>query len=128
MLSFLKNKMKKGWGTVLAVFLFIPFVTRSARLVPCEGKDCDFDTLIDLVQSIINFLLIIAAPLAAILFAYAGWLYLSAGGSPEKVKKAHGIFVTVFWGLVIALAAWLVVTTIANVLLEQPSRLPFIDI
>ena len=90
------------------------------QLVPCDGSaasPCDFPALIHGVQHVITFLLVVAAPIASILFAYAGFLYLTAQGDTGQVSKAHSIFLTVFLGLVFALAAWLVVNTISNALL-----------
>ncbi len=95
-------------------------VHEGSGLIPCgsaddpgAAEDCGFNYFITLVQTIINFLLfVIAMPLAAIAFAYAGWLYMSAAGDEGKVKKAHEIFLNVVIGFVIALAGWLIVNTI----------------
>ncbi|MBI2120266.1 MAG: hypothetical protein HYT94_01420 [Parcubacteria group bacterium] len=98
----------------------------SSGLVPCgyqevapggdatvAAEDCDFWDLIQLAKNIIDFLLYtIAMPLAAIMFAYAGWLYLSAAGNESKVKEAHNIFGMVAMGLALALAAWLIINAI----------------
>ncbi len=90
-------------------------------LVQCgtgEGPDaanqCGFNDIISLIQRIINFLLFaIAVPLAAISFAYAGYLYLTAGVNPSNIGKAKTIFVNVIvFGLPLALAAWLIVHAI----------------
>lgn len=97
-------------------------------LVPCgtelvtpgQGADyksvaegCKFEQFIILAKNIMNFLLFtIAVPIAAISFAWAGWLYLSASGNESKVQEAHRIFGYVVWGLCIALAAWLIVNAI----------------
>lgn len=51
-------------------------------------------------------------PLAAISFAWAGWLYMSSAGNESNIKKAHEIFGNVVLGLCIALAAWLIVNAI----------------
>jgi len=58
----------------------------------------------------------ISIPIAAALFAYAGFTYATAGGG-EAVSKAHGIFKTAGLGFLIALSGWLVINTILNVLL-----------
>lgn len=93
----------------------------SAGLVPCGGFDdngtlepaCDFSHLVLMAERIIDFLLYtIAMPLAAVAFAYAGFLYLTAGPNPGNVGKAKKIFLNVLWGLIIALAAWLIVNTL----------------
>lgn len=89
----------------------------SGGLVQC-GKgngpeDCTFEAFICLLRRIMNFLLfVLAVPIAAISFAWAGWLYLSAAGNESKIKQAHEIFGTVALGLCLALAAWLIVHAI----------------
>lgn len=97
------------------------FVAEAQSLIPCTGPDCNFEKFIQLIQNVIDFLLVsIAVPLAMILFAYAGWLYMSASGDPGKITQGHTIFKNVLIGLVIALAAWLVVSTISKALLDRP--------
>jgi hypothetical protein len=88
-------------------------------LVQCgKGDDpmtCNFEAFIDLLQRIMNFLLfVLAVPAAAISFAWAGWLYMSAAGNEGKVSEAHKIFGTVLLGLCLALAAWLIVHAIVK--------------
>lgn len=91
-------------------------------LVPCGNQDnpsaatdCDFNDFITLVQNVMNFLLfVVAIPIAAISFAWAGWLYMSAGGNETNVKKAHDIFFSVVVGLALALAAWLIIYSLVN--------------
>lgn len=86
-------------------------------LVQCGKRngpeDCTFEAFICLLRRIMNFLLfVLAVPIAAISFAWAGWLYLSAAGNESKIKQAHEIFGTVALGLCLALAAWLIVHAI----------------
>ncbi|PCI20188.1 hypothetical protein COB64_02660 [Candidatus Wolfebacteria bacterium] len=74
---------------------------------------CDFNFLLTLINNVIDFLLFnIAIPIAAIAFAYAGFILLSSGGAPDKRSKAKAIFINVLIGLVIALSAWLIVKAI----------------
>jgi hypothetical protein len=81
------------------------------------ANPCDFNTLMTLINNVINFLLItLATPLFALILIYVGWLYLSSGGSSENVTKAKKILKNAFIGYVIALAAWLIVKTILTTL------------
>lgn len=74
---------------------------------------CDFSYLMLQINALISFLLFkLAMPLAAIVFAYAGWLYMSSGGSGGQIEKAKGLFKSVLIGFLIALAAWLIVKAI----------------
>ena len=117
--------MKTKVFLFILLLMFLPAtVIFAAGLVPCGGPPpelaCNFDYLLLLVKNIIDFLLFtLAVPLATIMFAYAGWLYLSAGGDEGKIKRAHSIFLSVLVGLVVALGAWLIVNTIAGALLSE---------
>lgn len=83
----------------------------------CPKTGCGFNELLKLVNKVIHFILFdLAMPIAAIMFAYAGFLLLTSGGNPETKNKAKKIFWNVFIGFVIALAAWLIVKTILSVL------------
>ncbi len=101
----------------------------SSGLIPCgndetagkvtAGQECTYDDLIKLAQTVINFLIFgLAAPLGAIMFAYAGYLYITNGGNESQIKQAHDIFLSVFWGLIVALAAWLLVNFIFQFLVD----------
>lgn len=127
--------MKKIF-TIPIIFLlffsvFSPVLTKSAGLVPDCGKlseklsedgikmvdviedPCDFDDLMALINNVIRFLLFfLATPIAAIAFAYAGFLYLFDGGNTQQVSKAKKIMRNVLIGYVVALAAFLIVRTI----------------
>lgn len=96
-----------------------------STLVPaCPAGGCGFDELMKLINKVINFLLFtIAVPLAAIIFAYAGFLLITAGGDPAKATKAKAIIKNLLIGFIIALAAWLIINTILSTLGFQGSFL-----
>ena len=107
----------------------------TSGLVPCgnvvEGgtvtDQCDYASFITLIQTVIDFLIFkLAAPISAIMFAYAGFLYLTNGGNESQIKQAHEIFLYVFWGFVIALGAWLLVKFILAFLLGDGSIFNFL--
>lgn len=76
---------------------------------------CNFDRLIDLINTVINFLLFeIATPLAALILCYIGFLMITSGGSSEKVTKVKHIVSNFLIGYVVALAAWIIINTILN--------------
>jgi hypothetical protein len=77
------------------------------------AEDCQFEDFMALAKNVMDFLLFtIAIPIAAISFAWAGWLYMSAAGNESRVSEAHQIFKYVVLGLCVALAAWLIVNAI----------------
>lgn len=113
--------------------LFFPALASAATqsgLVVCgnvSGEQCTFDDLIKQVQVVIDFLIFkIAAPLAAVMFAYAGFLYVTNRGNESQVKQAHEIFWNVFIGLVVALAAWLIISFILTFFLGEGSKFNFL--
>jgi len=113
----------------LALFCFIlaiPLVTSAAlpdKIVPCNGVDCDVCDIAKLAQNTLNAGIYIAIFLSAILFAWAGWKYVTAGGESGKVKSAREIFTNVLIGLIIILAGWLVVDTIMKTFVSESATL-----
>ena len=73
---------------------------------------CDFNYLLIEGQHIINWLFIIAIPVAIVLFSYAGVLYII--GTQSNRKKANGIFTAAGIGFGIMLIAWISVYTVVN--------------
>lgn len=100
---------------------------KDGRLVPCNNTpddkgaiasadECNFYSLMTLIYNVIQFILFaMVVPIAAIMFAYAGFLMVTSGGSPEAKTKAKGIFTSVVFGLIIAIAAWLIINTILRI-------------
>jgi len=118
---------KKFWiARKIAVTMFVAFVILSpltvfgAGLVPCDGVNvkCDYNKLVLLAQEIIRFLLEASVIIAMLLFTYAGFQLAFSGGDTGAMAKAKAIFFSAVKGLIIALAAWLIVETILRVLLK----------
>ncbi len=93
-------------------------------LIPCDGSQedpCTFPKLVQLANTIIKFLIALALPIFAVLFAYAGFMYLKAGAVGDS--EAHGKALKIAWhafaGLVIVLAAWLFVSSLLSWLLAD---------
>lgn len=103
---------------LMALVLIVPTHAFAQGIVPCEDADCSFADLVGLGQNIIDFLLRIAVPIAAALFAWAGFLYLTSAEKPGQRDTAKKIFQSVFWGLVIALGAWLIVSFLTTLFLD----------
>lgn len=80
------------------------------------SNPCGFKDIMKLINTVIKFLLQdIVLPLAAIMFAYAGFELLTSGGSTEKKSKAKKIFTDVAIGLVIIVAAFLIIQTVLSI-------------
>ncbi len=93
-------------------------------LVPCDGSQedpCTFPKLVQLANTIMKFLIALALPIFAVLFAYAGFMYLKAGAVGDS--EAHGKALKIAWhafaGLVVVLVAWLFVSSLLSWLLAD---------
>ena len=112
---------------LFTTFFAIPALAWSPGqpIVPnCLGTSCGWQDLVILADNILSFFLYIAVPIAAIAFAWAGWLYLSARGNMTQIQSAHSIFLNVFIGLIIVLSAWLIVDLIFEELVDPNTYLP----
>ncbi len=89
-----------------------PFFVYADGLVPCDGTDCNVSSLVQLVQKILELIGTIAPFIAAALFAWGGILYMTAQGDSGKISNAHKLFGYAVLGLIITLAAWLIVYAI----------------
>lgn len=101
--------MKKFF--ILTTFLALPIFVFAQGIIPCQ-TGCGFNDLIALVNNLITLLIQLGTLVAAIMFAYAGWLYVTSGGSPSAVSKAKDIFFSVAIGFFFMLAGWLIVSLI----------------
>ncbi len=106
----------------ISLILVLPVLSFAADpIVPCDGtvyKPCDFDSFMTLINNVINFLVkIIALPIAAIMFTYAGFLMVTAGEEAAGARtKAKGIFMNALIGLLLAATCWLIVHSLLKVM------------
>lgn len=105
-------------------------VSETSGLVPCgfktnakglieEGFRCQACHAFVLIDNVVDALIVIGSIVAAMAFAYAGFLMFSARGDTGQIGKAHGIFWDVFWGFIFLLSAWLIVDTIMKALVSE---------
>lgn len=114
----------------LTAFVVLPlFVFAQEGLVQCDGVTvkCDFVAFVALVNRVITFIIEISIPIAALLFAYAGFLYMNAQGNLGKVSQAHKIFQNVAIGFMIILAAWLIVYTLVSTLFKPDVGMQYLQ-
>lgn len=108
--------------SLATVFLFLPVLPVLAQtgalppLIVCEGNGCNACHVVKLINNVIEFALILSVFIATVLFAYAGFLFVTAQGNESKIASGKHIFVDVFIGILIALIAFLVVDTMMQML------------
>lgn len=119
--------MTHSWrvGVLVALLWLMPvFVFAQGGLpkaiVPenCQGANaaqkCGVCDLAQLAQNVVNTAIFLAVILSAILFAWAGFKLMS--GNPGQISQGKGIFANVIIGLVIILAAYLLVDTLFSIM------------
>lgn len=111
---------------LLLIYFFISFVLFPAvsladdGLVPCgpgtSKQTCELCDFFVMIANIVNFVLFRIVPaLAALMIALGGLMYVIAflgpEGGPGMLSKAKALLKAVFFGLLIAYGAWLIVNT-----------------
>ncbi len=121
----MKNLLKIIPIFFLLAVIVIPIFVNAAGLIPDCGQynNCGYNELLQLVNNIINWIIIISVPVAAGVFAWAGIVYMTTGIADKK-SYAKGMMWKVFVGFVFILAAWIIVGTIAKALLKDTSIVP----
>jgi len=88
--------------TVLAFSLLLISISSAIDIENPLSKTSDIYTL---VMKILDFLIILAIPLSAILIVYSGLLYITSAGNAEKIKTAQKTLIWALIGFAIVLIA-----------------------
>lgn len=115
--------MRRLIGLLTPALFLLPTVTFAA-LVPyaCEDPNtCGTCELVSVINNIIQFVVQISTLLAVAAFIYAGFLMVTSQGNEGQITRAKGIFTNVVIGLVIILAAFIIVNTVLAGLLKTGS-------
>lgn len=104
-------------ATALAAF-FGPLVP------PCTESGlgagfCQACNLVQLASRLLRLFVILATMGAALMLAYAGFLYLSASADPHNYDSAKKVFTNTFIGLIIVLVSWIVVDLVLRAFADQ---------
>lgn len=105
-------------GAILCLiigFCFFPILIQAAGLVPCggEGEDpCGLCHLLVLIQNVLHFAMEMAFLVVVVLIVYGGLRWVFSLGKEENIKAGQRIITNAMIGLVIILAAWLIVNTV----------------
>jgi hypothetical protein len=109
------------------LFFLCASISLAQGLVPCAGPNCNWCSLIQLIQNLINYAIYLGVLISAIVFAYAGveymtqesdWNMLRSSGKGGK-EYAKNLLTSVMMGLVIILSGWLVVDTLLKALVSD---------
>lgn len=109
-------------GVLLFLVVGVFFIQHSVFAAPLDavgvGAGLPQQSLPILIAKIIRAVLGVLGIIIVIFFIYAGWIYMSAQGDPEKVKKAKKIISNAIIGLTITLFSYSIASWILDKLLE----------
>lgn len=107
---------------IIVLFLFniifpltIQAITFDNPLCPPANPHCNM-TFLDMIDRITNFIFTIGVAIFPIMAIIGGFLFLSSGGDPAKLKKAKELLLYAIIGLIIVLFAWAIISVIKSVL------------
>ena len=107
---------------VLAIALVITFAPDSASaqgFVPCSGSECNFCHFVELGNTVITWLIGILSLVFGVMVFIAGFGLVTSGGNDSKLTDAKKSLTNALIGLVIVLAAWLIVDTLIKLTLPE---------
>ena len=113
----------------IAIALMFPIFALAQSGIPttivpqdCSGPDCSCAHLIKLAQNILNSGIFISVFMSAIIFAWEGWWFMTGRniGNSGYIEYAKNVTWNVVIGLVIILAAYLIVDTLMKTLTTIP--------
>ena len=114
----------KSFTLLVALSILIPFfgtvsaATTGSTINPVSrvlsecttgAKPCGFVELISLINAMVQYGIELIGIAFVIALLYAGFLYLTSGGDPSKVKKVRDILWKIVWGMIYTLCGWLIV-------------------
>ena len=74
------------------------------------------DSFTELLERIIGYLIVIGAPILALMVLYGGFYILTAGGNPEKFKTGKDVILYAVIGYTIILVSWGIIYIIGEIL------------
>lgn len=107
--------MKKSIKLLIATF-FLFFLPIFAIAQVTITNPIEYESLTELLDGIINFLLAIAAPIITIMVLYSAFLFMTSGGEKDKITKAKSTLTYVVIGVVVLLLSKAMVSLINSFL------------
>jgi hypothetical protein len=97
-----------------------PIVPACAGIGTKGTAICQACDLVQLAENILRAMVTLSVFAASIMFAYAGFLYVSAASNPSNLESAKKIFSSTLIGIVFVVGAYLIVDLTLKVLTGSP--------
>ncbi len=115
--------MKKIFLTiaVLSILIVPEIILAQGGFVPCSGATCSACDFIDMANKLIVWLFGVLFVLFAGLMAVAGFGLVTSGGNQSALDGAKTKFQNAIIGIIIVMAAWIIVDTLLRGVLKGDS-------
>jgi len=107
--------MRKYLSLILLIVVLVPLTVEGVVI----KNPLTSDTFVDLMNQITNIIFYLAIVIAPIMFIVAGFYYLTAAGSVEKVSTAKKIILYTLIGLIIIISAKGMVELFQEIFVKQ---------
>lgn len=98
---------------LLLLVLLIPESAFAQGLVTCQAAGtCSFCALLEMINGIVDWIVIIASLFSILILAYAGFLLIFSQGDRSALEKGKQLFFQSIIGILIMLAGWTIVDTV----------------
>ena len=98
----MKRLSLKIFSKIIPLFIvFVPVLARAQYVNPIS-----FGTIPEFIEALLIFLVTIGTLVLVVMVVYAGFMFITAQGQPEKLKTAKSAFFWVVIGGALVLGAW----------------------
>jgi hypothetical protein len=111
----MKNKLRSVASAVSVAALTMPALALAQFSTP-GGTGLPSGSIMNIVKSIMNWLLALVGILGVIGFAIAGILYLTAAGDEDRIKTAKSAMTYSIIGVIIALLGLVIIQAASSML------------
>jgi D-alanyl-D-alanine carboxypeptidase/Type IV secretion system pilin len=94
-----------------------------AQLSGCSGPDCTSCNVVDMLNGFIKWIIGFMLILCAVLVTVAGVRLVTSGGNSHTLDEAKGMLTNAIIGLIIIMAAWLMIDTLMRALIGPDGKI-----
>lgn len=110
------NKKKQSlfmvfiWPIIISIVLLTVALSAEAQLV----NPLSSDTMAEFIKEVANIVMQLGGVVAVIFIIWSGFLFVTARGSEEQLKKAKSTFTWTIIGAMILLGAYVIATAVVG--------------
>lgn len=80
------------------------------------SPQCGWTEFNQLIENVMSFLLTVSIPLAIVVIIYGGFLFMTSGGSEQRITKGKQAMLSAIIGLAIVFGSYIIITTVIRAL------------